>query len=208
MSYWLTMGVLTIFMCISIKTESSMALKFLKPASLMALILSVFFFTTTPHSLSYFALLCGLALSVFAQIREVSGNQNKRGQLICFALVSLCYSVMFWIQVDKVSWVVPVTLLAFSIILFFLLLPLFDGFVIPAAVIGVIVWQLSWAAGEVWKLHHTWSHFTGFIGSLFLALSALIWVIHHFKSSFRYSNYLFLVAYFASQTLITSSIIF
>ncbi|MBD1573981.1 lysoplasmalogenase [Vibrio sp. S17_S38] len=208
MSYWLTMGLLTIFMCIGIKKESATALKFLKPASLVVLLLSAFLFTTTPHSLSYFALLCGLALSLFAQIKEASGNQNKRWQLICFALVSLCYSVMFWIQVDKVSWVVPVILLAFSIVLFFLLLPLFDGFVIPAAVIGIIVWQLSWAAGEVWNQHHAWSNFIGFIGSLFLALSALIWVIHHFKSSFRYSNYLFLVTYFASQTFITSSIIF
>ncbi|MBD1576443.1 hypothetical protein HC723_08330 [Vibrio sp. S11_S32] len=207
MIYWLTMSVLTVLMCITIKNESNNALRILKPASLIVLISSVLL-THPPYSLAYLALLCGLSVSLFALLKEAFGKLSKKGEFICFALISSCYSVIFWIQVEAVSWGMPVILMAFSIVLFFLLLPLFEGFVVPAAAIGIIVWQLSWAAGEVWKAHHLLVDLTGFIGSLILALSALIWVVHHFKASFRYSNYVFLVSYFVAQTLITSSIIF
>lgn len=67
-----------------------------------------------------------------------------------------------------------------------LLLPLLESFIIEASLVAVILWQLSWASGQLWQDQHSLLALSGFIGTLLLAASVLIWSIHYLKNHLNF----------------------
>ena len=77
--------------------------------------------------------------------RPVSDTNKMAGstklQLTSFSLACFGYSLVFWVEVETLTWVVPVSMFALIVVVFFLLLPLLDRFAIQAAIVAVLLWD-------------------------------------------------------------------
>ncbi|CAM3138206.1 lysoplasmalogenase [Vibrio neptunius] len=135
----------------------------------------------------------------------------QRHQKLCFAAfvgAQLCYSSSFWLQLSgEIVWWLPAMLLAIGIVVFFLMLPKIDRLIFPVVIMGMMLLQLNWAAGEVWLLTGAWASLLGFLGTFTLTLSAGLLAVHDYRHSIRYGRYLISGSYLLAHSLITASLI-
>ncbi|MFV0575786.1 MAG: lysoplasmalogenase family protein [Vibrio sp.] len=201
MLYWLSMGALLLGMLMLMKVGSKKGMSIIKPVMLMALIVFLFLSQSLLAASHLWALL-GLGLYILCYCIDEFAPKHKTLQLAFFSAACLCYSLSFWVQVETLSWVVPIALFALIVVGFLILLPLLDTFVLKASLVAIILWQLLWAAGEVFRYHEIWLNFSGYLGALLLAISVLIWAIHYFKQPFKYSYVWTMSVYFSAHILI------
>lgn len=206
MWYWLLMGALLLSMMLLMRLNKPKCF-----AASKLLILGVLAGVLVPElssanmaviwsfcALIFFILCCGV---------EEFASRFKMLQLLLFSIGCLFYSLDFWSQVTHLTWAVPIALFALMVVVFFLLLPLLDSFVGHAAVVALILWQLLWAAGQVWQVSRSLLDVCGFVGTAVLATSVLIWSIHHFKKPFKTSYDWTMLCYFSAHILIVSSLV-
>ncbi|WP_260678503.1 lysoplasmalogenase [Vibrio fluvialis] len=125
-----------------------------------------------------------------------------------FLLAQLFYSKAFWVQISgSIVWWLPALLIATSIVAFFLLLPQLDTLIFPVTIMGIMLLQMTWAAGEVWLKLPSSASLTGFIGSLLLMLSALLLAIHDYRRPLPLGQYLISGSYLLAQGLIVASVV-
>ena len=149
----------------------------------------------------------GLVVSALADILHTL-SKRKPLHFICFLVAQLCYSKAFWLQLSgQVVWWLFALLLAACVVAFFLLLPRLDKLVFPVVIMGMMLLQLNWAAGEVWLLTGAWASLLGFLGTLTLTLSAGLLAVHDYRHSIRYGRYLISGSYLLAHSLITASLI-
>ncbi|EEX95499.1 hypothetical protein VIOR3934_11432 [Vibrio orientalis CIP 102891 = ATCC 33934] len=125
-----------------------------------------------------------------------------------FVAAQLCYSASFWFKLsgDMVLWL-PALLLGIGVVSFFLLLPKIDQLIFPVVMMGIVLLQLNWAAGEVWLIQGGEASAVGFIGCLTLTLSAVLLAIHDYKHPLRQGRYLISGSYLLAHSLITASLV-
>lgn len=124
----------------------------------------------------------------------------------CFLIGSLLYSKLFWMQMNsEVIWWLPALLFASCIVAFLLLLPQLDTVVFPVTVAGIVMIYLSGVAGEVWLNEHTLPSVFGFLGTLILMISALLYVISSYKKNIAHAVYWTSGCYLLAHGLIVSS---
>ena len=136
----------------------------------------------------------------------------KTRKLIYFAaylLAPVCYSKSFWVQLNgEIVWWLLALLLAASIVAFFLLLPQLDSLVFPVVIMGMMLVQLAWAAGEVWLQVPSYANAIGFSGTLVLIYSALAYAIHGYRKPMKHAYLWVSGSYFFAHALIVASIIY
>ncbi|WP_417884185.1 lysoplasmalogenase family protein [Vibrio rumoiensis] len=128
-------------------------------------------------------------------------------QLFFFSIACLCYSLNFWSQVETLSWSVAIASFALVVVVFFLLLPLLDSFVLPASMVALILWQLLWASGELWDQNHSLLNISGLLGTLLLSISVLIWELHYFRKPFKHSYGWIMCCYFSAHIFIVAPLV-
>ncbi|MGD8174033.1 lysoplasmalogenase [Vibrio sp. TRT 21S02] len=149
----------------------------------------------------------GLIVSMLADALYIF----RRKQRLCFAfflLAQLSYSKFFWLQLSgDIVWWLPAMLLGAAVVAFFLLLPKIDRFIFPVVIMGMVLIQLNWAAGEVWLLERTSSAALAFAGTLTLTASAAVLALHDYRHSIALGQYLISGSYLLAHALITASLI-
>lgn len=149
----------------------------------------------------------GLIVSVLADTFYILKN-HSRLSFIAFLLAQLCYSKAFWLQISgDIVWWLPALLVASGIVLFFLLLPQLDRLIFPVTMMGVVLVQLAWAAGENWLIQQSLASSLGFIGAIVLIASAGMLAIHDYRKPFRCGRYLISGSYLLAHSLITASVV-
>ncbi len=149
----------------------------------------------------------GLLIAIVADCLYI----YKKHQRLCFSafvLSQLCYSAMFWTSLaGEIVWWLPALLLGVGVVSFFLLLPQIDRLIFPVVVMGSVLLQLNWAAGEVWLVNGNFSNAMGFVGTLMLTLSAGLLAIHDYRRSVNRGRYLISGSYLLAHSLITASLL-
>ncbi|KJY81643.1 membrane protein [Vibrio galatheae] len=149
----------------------------------------------------------GLIISILADGLYIFKKQLK----LCFAsfiAAQLCYSASFWFKLSgDIVWWLPAMLLGVGVVSFFLLLPKIDRLIFPVVMMGIVLLQLNWAAGEVWLLNQSLASLSGFIGSLTLTLSAVLLAVHDYRHSISQGRYLISGSYLLAHSLITASLL-
>ncbi|GEM76879.1 lysoplasmalogenase family protein [Vibrio sagamiensis] len=108
-----------------------------------------------------------------------SGRFLKALYFTGYLLAQVCYSKAFWVQLNgEVIWWLLALLLSASIVAFFLLLPRLDALLLPVAIMGVMLVQMAWVAGEVWLQMPSYSSALGFGGTLVMIASALGYALY------------------------------
>lgn len=149
----------------------------------------------------------GLAISMVADGLYLV-KKHLRLSFAGFIAAQLCYSASFWFKLsgDMVLWL-PALLLGIGVVSFFLLLPKIDQLIFPVVMMGIVLLQLNWAAGEVWLIHGGVASAVGFIGSVTLTLSAVLLAIHDYKHPLYQGRYLISGSYLVAHSLITASLV-
>ncbi|AIW15355.1 lysoplasmalogenase [Vibrio tubiashii] len=149
----------------------------------------------------------GLIISMFADGLYIFKKHLK----LCFAgfiAAQLCYSASFWFKLSgEIVWWLPAMLLGIGVVSFFLLLPKIDRLIFPVVMMGIVLLQLNWAAGEVWLINGGLASLAGFIGSITLTFSAALLAIHDYRHSIVKGRYLISGSYLLAHSLITASLI-
>lgn len=218
MWYWLVMGVFMLTMLGVVGKKNTQLFFFIKLLMFACFLLFIFYvpgLSTYSHLWACFA----LVFFILCDVLETYGSRYKKApdkrpstrykklQFMCFSIACFGYSLAFWMEVQALTWVVPVFMFALIVVMFFLLLPLLDRFAVQSAIVAVMLWQLAWAAGEVWRYHRLMLDFSGFLGTLLLSISVLMWAIHYFKQPFRFSKRWITLSYFGAHVLILAPLI-
>ncbi|MCF7355440.1 lysoplasmalogenase family protein [Vibrio sp. CK2-1] len=201
MWYWLLMGFLLLPMLVFIKLEQPKWLSVSKLLLFIGLIGSLLL----QHDLSHSAWLLSLSALLFFTLCygvEELAPKYRNLQLCFFSIACLCYSLDFWFQVNALSWAVAIPTFALVVVAFLLVLPLLDSFAIQASMVALILWQMLWAAGELWHANRTLLDMSSLFGALLLALTVLIWALHYFRKPFKHSYAWILCCYFSAHILI------
>ncbi|WP_038175707.1 MULTISPECIES: lysoplasmalogenase [Vibrio] len=149
----------------------------------------------------------GLIISMVADGLYIAKKHLK----FCFAgfvAAQLCYSASFWFKLSgDIVWWLPAMLFGIGVVCFFLLLPKIDRLIFPVVMMGMVLLQLNWAAGEVWLLNRTVASALGFTGSLTLTLSAMLLAIHDYRHPLDKGRYFISGSYLLAHCLITASLL-
>ncbi|MFH4817367.1 lysoplasmalogenase [Vibrio alginolyticus] len=150
----------------------------------------------------------GLIVSMVADTLH-SFKTRKLIYFSAYLVAQVCYSKSFWVQLNgEIVWWLLALLLAASIVAFFLLLPQLDSLVFPVVIMGMMLVQLSWAAGEVWLQVPSYANAIGFSGTLVLIYSALAYAIHGYRKPMKHAYLWVSGSYFFAHALIVASIIY
>ncbi|TFH89891.1 lysoplasmalogenase [Vibrio ouci] len=162
---------------------------------------------SVPMSAAAWWVSLGLAISMVADGLYLV-KKHLRLSFAGFIAAQLCYSASFWFKLsgDMVLWL-PALLLGIGVVSFFLLLPKIDQLIFPVVMMGIVLLQLNWAAGEVWLIHGGAASAVGFIGSVTLTLSAVLLAIHDYKHPLHQGRYLISGSYLLAHSLITASLV-
>ncbi len=150
----------------------------------------------------------GLGVSILADTLHSFGSR-KLIYFCGYLIAQACYSKAFWIQLNgAIIWWLLALLLAASIVAFFLLLPQLDSLVFPAVIMGMMLVQLAWAAGEIWLQEPGYANAIGFSGTLILTYSALAYAIHGYRKPMKHAYVWVSGSYFIAHALIVASVIY
>ncbi|HHF2959087.1 lysoplasmalogenase [Vibrio diabolicus] len=203
---WLAIGLSGVYSVLGAKQANPIQSLVFKIFTLLLLLVLVL---TQGASATYtYWIAGGLIVSMVADTL----HSFKTRKLIYFAaylLAQVCYSKSFWVQLNgEIVWWLLALLLAASIVAFFLLLPQLDSLVFPVVIMGMMLVQLAWAAGEVWLQAPSYANAIGFSGTLVLIYSALAYAIHGYRKPMKHAYLWVSGSYFFAHALIVASIIY
>ncbi|MCA2416707.1 MULTISPECIES: lysoplasmalogenase [Vibrio] len=203
---WLAIGLSGVYSVLGAKQANPTQSLVFKIFTLLLLLVLVL---TQGESATYtYWIAGGLIVSMVADTL----HSFKTRKLIYFAaylLAQVCYSKSFWVQLNgEIVWWLLALLLAASIVAFFLLLPQLDSLVFPVVIMGMMLVQLAWAAGEVWLQAPSYANAIGFSGTLVLIYSALAYAIHGYRKPMKHAYLWVSGSYFFAHALIVASIIY
>lgn len=203
---WLAIGLSGMTSVLGARQASPFQSLFFKVFTLVLLLILVL--TQGPDSAHSYWIAAGLLVSIFADTLH-SLKSKKTLYFSGFLLAQLCYSKSFWLQLNgDIVWWLLALLLAASIVAFFLLLPQLDSLVFPVVIMGIMLVQLAWAAGEVWLQASNFSNSIGFTGTLVMIYSALAYAIHGYRKPMKRAYVWVSGSYFVAHALIVASIIY
>lgn len=160
-----------------------------------------------PAAYSYW-IAAGLGVSLIADTLH-SFRTRKLIYFCAYLVAQVCYSKSFWMQFNgEIIWWLLALLLAASVVAFFLLLPQLDSLVFPVVIMGMMLVQMAWAAGEVWLQSPSYPNAIGFSGTMLMIYSALAYAIHGYRKPMKRAYVWVSGSYFMAHALIVASIIY
>lgn len=203
---WLAIGLSGLYSVLGVKQAHLAQSLVFKIVTLTLLLILVF--TQGASAVYSHWIAAGLGVSIVAD--TLHSLRSRKWMYFCAYLVAqACYSTSFWMQFNgDIVWWLLALLLAASIVAFFLLLPQLDSLVFPVVIMGIMLVQMSWAAGEVWLQSASYAHAIGFIGTLVMTFSALAYAIHGYRKPMKHAYLWVSGSYFIAHALITASIIY
>lgn len=203
---WLAIGLSGMTSVLGVRHASQFQALFFKLFTLSLLLILVL--TQGLESDAKYWIAMGLGVSIFADALH-SLKSKKALYFSGFLLAQLCYSNAFWMQLNgDIVWWLLALLLAASIVAFFLLLPQLDSLVFPVVIMGIMLVQLAWAAGEVWLQSAHFANAIGFAGTLVMIYSALAYAIHGYRKPMKRAYLWVSGSYFLAHALIVASILY
>ncbi|MFG0605718.1 lysoplasmalogenase [Vibrio mimicus] len=149
----------------------------------------------------------GLMVSMLAHGARLNVRYH-RASFVLFLAAQLFFSKAFWVQLSgAMVWWLPALLVAASIVAFFLLLPQIDTLIFPVTLMGLMLVQMTWAAGELWLQVATLASGTGFLGCLIYILSAALFAINDYRRPLPFGYVLVSATYLVAQVLISASFV-
>ncbi len=203
---WLAIGLSGVYSVLGEKQTNPTQSFVFKIFTLLLLLILVL---TQGASAAYtYWIAAGLGVSMLAD--TLHSLRSRKWIYFCgYLIAQACYSKAFWMQLHTdIIWWLLALLLAASIVAFFLLLPQLDSLVFPVVVMGMMLVQMAWAAGEVWLQAPTCSNAIGFSGTLIMTYSALAYAIHGYRKPMKRSYVWVSGSYFIAHALIAASIIY
>ncbi|UTZ36007.1 lysoplasmalogenase [Vibrio campbellii] len=202
---WLAIGLSGMYSVLGAKQSNpTQSLTFKIFTLLLLLILAMTEGSSAPHT---YWIVGGLVVSMFADTLH-SFKSRKPLYFAGYLLAQICYSKSFWVQLNgDIVWWLLALLLAASIVAFFLLLPQLDSMVFPVVIMGIMLVQLAWAAGEVWLQVPNFANALGFSGTVVMIYSALAYAIHGYRKPMKHAYVWVSGSYFLAHALIVASII-
>ncbi|MFC3025197.1 lysoplasmalogenase [Vibrio zhugei] len=182
--------------------KQAIIFKLMSLGLLYSILFSVMPFSTEPATWVLISLLVAMfadGLYYFKSCIKVS--------FIAFLCSQLLLSKAFWCQLSgSIVWWMPALLIASAIVAFFLLLPQLDNLIIPVALMGLVLIQMAWAAGEVWLNASNIASLMGFLGCITFILSWITQAIHDFKRPIKGGQYIVSGTYLLAQSLVVISV--
>ncbi|BCL71547.1 membrane protein [Vibrio nigripulchritudo] len=176
---------------------------------LVAVLLCIAIWVTAPNADATQWMLGGfITLCLSDLVRGLTLPTSKVA--FAFDLVGIAaISGAYWSQLDsEIIWWLPAFLFASGVIVFLLMLPQLDTLLAPVTLMGMVLVQLLWASGEVWLAQMSLFSLIGFIGSLVLLASQMLFVLHHYRKPVQNGEAWGSVSYFVALFFIALSIIF
>lgn len=125
-----------------------------------------------------------------------------------FLVAQLLVSKAFWLQLSgTIVWWMPALLIATGIVAFFLLLPQLDKLIFPVMIMGLVLLQMAWAAGEAWLKMGTSASLCGFLGAICFIVSWLMLAIHERRQEIKGGEYFISGFYFLAQCLVVQAVL-
>ncbi|MBW3698566.1 lysoplasmalogenase [Vibrio sp. T187] len=170
-------------------------------------LLAAIILTQAPNQELSYWVAGGLFISAIADSLHTLSKKRSL-YFTCFLLAQLLYSKAFWLQLSgELVWWLFALLLAASVVAFFLLLPQLDKVVFPVVIMGIMLIQLTWAAGEVWLVEPTLSSAVGLTGCIVLSLSALASALNSYRKPIQRAYMWVTGSYFVAHALIVASVV-
>jgi len=170
---------------------------------MIAIILIVFFNSSTPTSFYEKSILAGLIFSTIGDVFLIKDKQYFVQGLISFLIGHICYIVAFWTNPN-----LPTGLIYLAYIAFFLSIlwkPL-GSLKIPVIIYATAIALMSWMALSRTIENHNHHTFHAFLGSVMFVISDSLLAYNKFKSPFRIAPLFVLGTYFLAQWLIALSV--
>ncbi len=203
---WLAIGLSGVYSVLGAKQDNPTQSLVFKIFTLLLLLVLVL--TQGAQAGSSYWIVVGLGVFIVADALQ-SFRSRKLIYFCAYLVAQACYSKAFWMQVnDDIIWWLLALLLAGSIVAFFLLLPQLDSLVFPVVIMGMMLIQLAWAAGEVWLQSPSFVSAIGFSGTLILTYSALAYAIHGYRKPMKHAYIWVSGSYFIAHALIVASVIY
>ncbi len=203
---WLAIGLSGLYSVLGAKQANPTQSLVFKIFTLLLLLLLVL---TQGASAPYtYWIAAGLGVSIVAD--TLHSLRSRKWLYFCgYLIAQACYSKSFWMQLNgDIVWWLLALLLAASIVAFFLLLPQLDSLVFPVVIMGIMLVQLAWSAGEVWLQSSSYAHAIGFSGTLIMIYSALAYAIHGYRKPIKHAYIWVSGSYFLAHALIVASVIY
>ncbi|MGP8308965.1 lysoplasmalogenase [Vibrio sp. YIC-376] len=203
---WLAIGLSGVYSVLGAKQANPTQSLVFKIFTLLLLLVLVL--TQGAHAAYSYWIAAGLGVSILADTLH-SLRTSKLIYFCSYLVAQVCYSKSFWMQFEgEIIWWLLALLLAASIVAFFLLLPQLDSLVFPVVIMGMMLVQMAWAAGEVWLQSPSYSNAIGFGGTMVMTYSALAYAIHGYRKPMKRAYVWVSGSYFMAHALIVASIIY
>ncbi|WP_428773616.1 lysoplasmalogenase family protein [Vibrio sp.] len=135
-------------------------------------------------------------------------NKHHNLSFSLFVAAQACLSGAFWSLLSgQFVWWVPIMMLAIAIVIFLLLLPQIDRFILPIVVMGGMLIQLNWVAVEVWLLMRSTASLLALAGAMMLTLSAALVLVYDFRKQYAYGRFWTSGSYLLAYSLMIGALI-
>lgn len=193
-------GILTIYG----KLRENELLQFIfKPLTMLAIILLVFFNSSSPMSFYEKAILVGLVFSTIGDVFLIEQDRFFVQGLVAFLLGHICYIIAFWTNPNLLSGSIYLTYVAFFLSILWKYL---RSLKIPVIIYAVVLALMSWMALSRTIENHNHHTFHAFVGSVSFVISDSLLAFNKFKSPIRLAHIWILATYFLAQWFIALSV--
>ncbi|MEG8964574.1 lysoplasmalogenase family protein, partial [Acinetobacter baumannii] len=103
-------------------------------------------------------------------------------------------------------WPLPLVLLVFGALLMAVIWSRLEEMKMPVLTFIGMTLVMVWLAGELWFARPTNTALSGFAGAALLLLSNAVWLVSHYRRSFRADNAIAAAFYFAGHFLIVRAL--
>jgi uncharacterized membrane protein YhhN len=174
-----------------------------KPLTMMAIILLVFFNSSSPLTFYQSAILTGLVLSTVGDVFLIRPDEYFLQGLTAFLFGHICFVAGFW---TLPNWPASVLYAAYFVFFFRILWKHLGSLKIPVVIYGLTLALMSWMALSRYLETDNTKTLLAFVGSILFIVSDSLLAFNKFRSPLPNAHFWILVTYFAAQWLIALSV--
>jgi uncharacterized membrane protein YhhN len=207
---WATILVLLVILSASIHIRAEyrgrpLHVYIFKPLTMVFILLIAILGQATPLFYKY-TIIAGLIFSVAGDVFLMLPSDRFVTGLVAFLIAHLCYIVAFASEMGAPIWWPLIPLVTYGVVVYIFLAPSLGKLRIPVLIYVVVILVMAWSAWERWGQTGGRGALLAFVGAVLFVISDTILAINRFRWSFKPAHALNLIAYFAAQCLIASSV--